>query len=197
MLKEVDNKGDYAFIKDKEDSDIQYLIKNIRLGYRYCNKCQLIDEATHNCTTKKVFNVVDQSQNNLIPFLAINKTDPEKKDPITSILHFHKLYFTNFRSNSSEYSSWNCDFCLKNTNRLSTEYSYNCEQCDLDICSDCFAITLLKKPNKAIHEHTLVIREDREGWTCNLCEEDYDIRKSFYCFECDYDACIYCYFNCY
>ncbi len=197
MLKDESNKGDFAFMKDKDDSDIKYLIKNIRLNYIYCNKCQLIDEATHNCIIKKVFNVVNQSQNTLIPFLAINKSDPEKKDPISSILHSHKLYFTNFRSNSTEYSSWNCDFCLKNINRSSTEYSYNCEQCDLDICSDCFTITLLKKPNKAIHEHILNIREDREGWTCNLCEENYDIRKSFHCSECDFDACIHCYFNCY
>ena len=199
MIKDNSNTTNYKFLKSVTDEiklEANQLIKNLRLNFLFCLKCQLIDKTNeHNCNDKKVFNVNVTTQNLLIPCLALNKSDPNKNEPIKTILHHHNLFYTNFRSNSVDDFTWNCDFCLYSIYKPSTEYSYNCKQCDLDICSDCFVICLLKKPVTNIHEHELHIREDKESWSCDICASNYGTRKSFHCSECDFDACIYCFYD--
>lgn len=197
MIKDtLRNKSDFKYNPDFVNDDLKLLVKNLTSDFFFCNKCQLIDcKSVHNCEIKKNFNITDYSQNQLLQFITVKRIDPNKKEPISTILHDHFVYFTNFRSRNSDYSSWNCDFCLDCVNRQCIDHSYNCEECDLDICSNCFAISLLKKPNLKIHLHEMKLRNDNLSWSCDVCCLNYKTRKSFQCVICDYDLCIKCYFD--
>ena len=45
---------------------------------------------------------------------------------------------------------------------------------------------------KAIHNHDLALK-NRNSWKCNVCKKPYKGNASFYCKQCDFDACENCY----
>lgn len=190
-----ESKEGFEVIK-KIPEETNLFMKYLKDDYLYCCKCHIIDlRRNHNCKEIKIYNVTMEAQNKLLKFLFLNKNDSKKTDPIITHLHSHPLYYTNFRVNSNQdnCSTWNCDFCFKNIEIPISVCSYNCEQCDFDLCLECFNTQLTKIPKKSIHPHPLKIRNE-ESWTCDVCAIDHGYRKSFWCEQCDYDICITCYY---
>ena len=166
----------------------------------YCPKCDLPDLFSyHNCKEKKNITIKNEKQSGLLKFLTKNEMDKtSSKEPILTSLHNHPVYYCNFRGyeNKNEIKcenySWSCDFCLKNQFVPISTHSYICKVCDIDICTDCFSFTKLRKQNEKIHEHPLSVREDGFPWSCDICMVDYGERISHHCQKCDFDVCINC-----
>ena len=85
-----------------------------------------------------------------------------------------------------------CNICLKIIEKKNV---YNCPQCDLNICEECFENKIkncnIDKENN-IHKHKLTLLK-RGFWICDPCNKKYHRTISMYCEECDYDCCIDCY----
>lgn len=190
------SKSKYKGTKFQSFAIYAELIKN----FMFCTKCECPDfKETHKCEQLQVVCVKNSKQNALLKYLTRKgESKINKKEPIVTLLHQHPVIFTNFRDHDTVFSpshSWSCDFCLKSQYIPITVHSYNCKECDIDICADCFSLTKLRKPNTSVHTHSLKIREDGFSWFCDLCEFNYGSRISFCCEECDFDVCLNCYYK--
>lgn len=89
---------------------------------------------------------------------------------------------------------WVCELCNDNIRNPSTP-SYHCEPCVFDICEKCYIYIISKVPNTNCHNHELNLEIRNLEWECNLCGNDYYMRRSWYCDTCSYDACVFCYWK--
>ena len=178
---------------------LSYIVKN----YSFCGLCDVPDSTdSHICNTIKFTTICNTNQKAILKYL--NKKNEERQPsntPIQTDLHEHPVYYMNFRNAISidgtvtTVHSWSCDFCLKSQYVPITTLSYNCTECDLDICSDCFSMTKLRQANKNIHEHQLKVRNDGKHWSCDECEYNFGARISFFCESCNFDICLNCYYK--
>lgn len=164
----------------------------------FCAKCNIVDLiSTHNCENKFLF--LKSKEQEVLQKFFDEKHESKNMTPIQSELHFHSLYYSNYRNSSTKFNNnthtWSCDFCKKNQFVPIYYFSYNCITCDFDVCESCFSLTKLKKPKISIHNHSLETRKDGKAWVCDLCSVSYGSRVSFHCEECDFDVCLSCYYK--
>ena len=124
--------------------------------------------------------------------------------------HIHRLAYMLTNSN------WTCNLCQKFNNKLSP--SYNCSNCNYDVCEECMKKFIYKSKfplllpgkkenqniniiNDACHNHPLIYCYTSRGsngitnWVCNKCSKTYKNKWSFYCSMCNFDLCYDCYIN--
>jgi hypothetical protein len=82
-----------------------------------------------------------------------------------------------------------CKICLQN---VGGQAGYTCGQCKLILCLNCSNRVFYGNKQKAAHKHPLALRF-RNSWKCDLCKKLYKGVASFYCKQCDFDACDKCY----
>ena len=98
--------------------------------------------------------------------------------------HEHPL---NFEERINE----KCKICFQN---IGENGGYKCKECPIVLCLNCAQKIFFENKNKQIHQHDLLLT-DRNSWTCNVCKNSYGDNASFYCQQCDFDACDKCYLN--
>ena len=82
-----------------------------------------------------------------------------------------------------------CKVCQQN---IGGQAGYKCGNCPLVICLNCSNRIFYGNKKKSIHQHDLALK-NRNSWKCNLCRKIYKNKASFYCKQCDFDACDKCY----
>lgn len=106
----------------------------------------------------------------------------EQKQKVNEYIHDHPLNFLNSINGQ-------CKIC---TQEIGGNPGYSCGNCKLLICLDCGQKIFYEDKNSSIHAHPLLLR-DRNSWKCDLCKKNYKNIASFYCKQCDFDACYACY----
>ena len=96
--------------------------------------------------------------------------------------HEHPL---NYKENLTE----SCKVCMKN---IGGQAGYKCDNCPLVLCFNCSNKIFYGKKKKTAHKHDLALK-NRNSWKCNLCKKIYKGNASFFCQQCDFDACEKCY----
>ena len=69
---------------------------------------------------------------------------------------------------------------------------YKCNNCPLVLDMECSDKIFYGEKKKNCHPHPLSLR-DRYCWTCDICKRPFRGKCSFYCSQCDFDACGQCY----
>ena len=87
---------------------------------------------------------------------------------------------------------WFCDFCEIKKGYF--VFSYHCEICKIDACSDCMNHVRNKLCVNTLCVHTYFIVKLAE-WNCSLCDSIKRISYSWSCLSCEKNICINCYFN--
>ena len=82
----------------------------------------------------------------------------------------------------------NCKICSK---KIEDKEGYKCKECPIVLCLDCINNIFYGTKNKSLHDHDLILK-NRVNWKCNVCQKKKG-NASFYCTECDFDACCDCY----
>ena len=82
-----------------------------------------------------------------------------------------------------------CKICLQN---IGGQAGYTCGQCKVVLCLMCSNKIFYGTKQKSAHAHPLALRL-RNSWKCDLCKKMYKGTASFYCKQCDFDACDKCY----
>ena len=82
-------------------------------------------------------------------------------------------------------------------NLYSFRFSRHCEECEFDVCQECF-----KPQNTPLHPHPLykanshdVYAQFNGGWRCDNCRSVHNNpldHFSWHCPECEYDLCQDC-----
>ena len=70
---------------------------------------------------------------------------------------------------------------------------YKCDSCPIVLCINCSNKIFYGNKKKASHKHDLALKNRGTGWKCDLCKKSYKGYASFYCKQCDFDACEKCY----
>ena len=96
--------------------------------------------------------------------------------------HEHPLNFANTINGQ-------CKICKQ---ELGGKPGYNCGNCKILLCLNCAEKIFYGQKKSNIHQHLLALK-DRNAWKCNLCKKVYKNVASFYCKQCDFDACSDCY----
>ena len=96
--------------------------------------------------------------------------------------HEHPLNYANGINDT-------CKICQQN---LAGQAGYNCASCKLILCLNCAPKIFYGNKKTTIHPHPLILRF-RNAWKCDLCKKAYKGVASFYCKQCDFDACSPCY----
>jgi hypothetical protein len=81
-----------------------------------------------------------------------------------------------------------CKLCEQN---IGGKEGYKCKDCPLILCLSCLNKIYYGAKKKSLHNHDLILQE-RSNWKCNICKQKKG-NASFYCKECDFDACQDCY----
>ena len=81
-----------------------------------------------------------------------------------------------------------CKLCEQN---IGGKEGYKCKDCPLILCLNCLNKIYYGTKKKSLHNHDLILQE-RSNWKCNICKQKKG-NASFYCKECDFDACQDCY----
>ena len=81
-----------------------------------------------------------------------------------------------------------CKLCEQN---IGGKEGYKCKDCPLILCFNCLNKIYYGTKKKSLHNHDLILQE-RSNWKCNICKQKKG-NASFYCKECDFDACQDCY----
>ena len=105
-----------------------------------------------------------------------------QQQPTPDSAHEHPLNY-NERINDV------CKVCQQN---IGGQAGYKCGNCPLVICLNCSNRIFYGNKKKSIHQHDLALK-NRNSWKCNLCRKIYKNKASFYCKQCDFDACDKCY----
>ena len=114
----------------------------------------------------------------------IKPKEKEEEDyAIFPLEHAHTL------TRKSNQPDETCKICQK---LLGKAPAFICNECELTICNSCTNKISTGKKNEEIHPHLLGLRY-REAWKCDNCGEHFRGCASFYCNNCDYDACPNCY----
>ena len=82
----------------------------------------------------------------------------------------------------------NCKVC---SIKIDGKEGYRCKECPLILCLECLNNIFYGTKNKSLHNHDLIL-QNRTNWKCNICKKK-NGNASFYCKECDFDACCDCY----
>ena len=82
----------------------------------------------------------------------------------------------------------NCKVC---SIKIDGKEGYKCKECPLILCLECLNNIFYGTKNKSLHNHDLIL-QNRTNWKCNICKKK-NGNASFYCKECDFDACCDCY----
>ena len=96
--------------------------------------------------------------------------------------HEHPLNYTD--SVNSQ-----CKICKQ---ELGGQPGYTCGSCKVILCLNCAQKIFYGEKKYTIHAHPLLLK-DRNSWKCDLCKQNYKNVASFYCKQCDFDACSACY----
>ena len=107
---------------------------------------------------------------------------PYYQQPVPESAHEHPL---NYNQNLNE----NCRVCQQ---KIEGKDGYKCGDCPLVLCLNCSNRIFYGNKKKSIHPHDLELKS-RNSWRCNLCKKIYRGTASFYCKNCDFDACQNCY----
>lgn len=121
--------------------------------------------------------------------------------------HPHQLYINTYPSGSN----YHCDSCKKN---LDGQRAHRCQPCNWDMCMECktnfdnnaskvkVSVTETKVPetksSKKLtsalpsHGHLLTYYNELKNNNCDVCGQK-DIKMSFRCDICDWDACYKCF----
>ena len=84
-----------------------------------------------------------------------------------------------------------CKICRMN---IGGQAGYRCDGCDIMACFNCSNRIFygIKHPN-CHPQHPLALTSRKVGWKCDLCKNHFKGGASFYCKQCDFDACDKCY----
>ena len=104
------------------------------------------------------------------------------QQPQPESAHEHPL---NYAENLKE----KCKVCQEETNG---QAGYKCGDCPLLLCLKCANRIFYGNKKKSAHAHDLALK-NRNNWKCDLCKKMYKGKASFYCKQCDFDACDKCY----
>ena len=104
------------------------------------------------------------------------------QQPVPDSAHEHPL-------NYNERLNENCKVCLQN---IGGQAGYKCPSCPVVLCLNCSNRIFYGNKKKTCHKHDLALK-NRNTWRCNLCKKNYRGNASFYCQQCDFDACDKCY----
>ena len=85
--------------------------------------------------------------------------------------HEHKLTYMNrveYLATQGQ-TGWTCDACRRDSKELQQTHSYNCENCDFDLCEECTQPIRTDK-----HRHNIAVTDAqtiyRNGdWECDNC----------------------------
>jgi hypothetical protein len=91
--------------------------------------------------------------------------------------------------NYSQQLNEQCNICMQN---IRGQQGYKCNSCNIVLCLNCANRVFYGNKKKSAHYHPLALRL-RESWKCDICQIIYRGRASFYCKQCDFDACDKCY----
>jgi hypothetical protein len=81
-----------------------------------------------------------------------------------------------------------CSLCEQN---IAGKEGYKCKECPLILCLNCLNKIYYGTKKKSLHNHDLIL-QTRSNWKCNICKNK-NGNASFYCKQCDFDACEDCY----
>ena len=115
-----------------------------------------------------------------------DQTDEEKK--FKSKYHKHQL---TYRKNPN-YNIARCDICKRTIYDIKT---YNCIECEFDMCPTCKSIEEIKDLiliSTPLHEHSLEFHGNKNNVRCDLCNNKVEPYNSYRCNGCDFDACEKC-----
>ena len=107
---------------------------------------------------------------------------PYQQQPVPDSAHEHPLNYNNSLNET-------CKVCLQ---KMGNQPGYKCGQCELVLCLNCSGRIFYGNKKKSAHPHDLALK-DRKSWKCDLCKKNYKGNASFYCKQCDFDACDKCY----
>ena len=116
----------------------------------------------------------------------LNKTNGIIRPIVEADYTIHKDSFY-YKNNLNE----QCRFCTKFINNMP---GYKCYNCPIVLCINCSEAIFISKNSDNLHEHHLEL-EFRENWICDLCKSKFRNTASFYCQDCQFDACYECYFE--
>ena len=91
--------------------------------------------------------------------------------------------------NYSQQLNEQCKICMQN---IGGQQGYKCNSCNIVLCLNCANRVFYGNKKKSAHYHPLALRF-RESWKCDICKIVYRGSASFYCKQCDFDACDKCY----
>ncbi len=100
------------------------------------------------------------------------------------------LKFTSHRSYGK--MGWYCDFC--EIKKGFFVFSYHCDICKIDACSDCMNLVRNKLSCYTLCSHTYFIVKLND-WICSVCNAHKKKSYSWSCLSCNKNLCINCYFN--
>ena len=99
-------------------------------------------------------------------------------------VHEHSV---NYFENLNEY----CKLCLEN---IGGQPGYKCGECPIIYCLKCAKKIIWGSKNKSVHSHSLLLKDTgNRKWKCDICQNQFKGKASFYCKQCDFDACDKCY----
>lgn len=111
--------------------------------------------------------------------------------------HEHKLSYRNTLKLSATkgHTGWTCDACRRNSKELQQTHSYNCSNCDFDLCKEC---TQPVKTSK--HPHKMVVTDankiyENGAWGCDNCGTNSSSQGNlpWHCEDgCEFDLCFGC-----
>ncbi|XP_032239542.2 uncharacterized protein LOC5514038 isoform X2 [Nematostella vectensis] len=92
--------------------------------------------------------------------------------------------------------NWVCDVC-RQTSRINERFSHHCEDCEFDVCRDCFRKHIIPShPHPLVRaDATYVYVQFNGGWRCDECGSVHgpsDDFRPWHCRECEYDICNQC-----
>ena len=82
-----------------------------------------------------------------------------------------------------------CKVCMQN---IGGQSGYKCDSCELSLCLNCANRIFYGNKKANVHSHPLALKS-RQSWKCDLCKKSFRGKASFYCKQCDFDACDICY----
>ena len=112
--------------------------------------------------------------------------------------HLHPLLSTFHRTVRVCDGSFSSGCRMKGRNIPAGNITYYCQQCDYDLCPDCYATLYDSNINcgnrSKYHPHGLVLVSS-SGWVCNHCQILFNSRPTnhYRCNTCDYDECTSCF----
>ena len=86
-----------------------------------------------------------------------------------------------------------CNICYQ---RMEYVPGYKCNDCTIILCLDCTSKIFYEKKMNNPHHHPLKLTRKIHNWECDICGFDYsDKYISFFCHQCDFYACCFCYLD--